>query len=620
MSTGKLASHAPESTAPSTTLPVVPRNTADLLVLTLARQGVEHIFLNPGTDTAPVQEAIAHCAEAGAHVPRVVTCAHEAVALAAAHGYFALTGRPQVVMVHVDVGTQNLGSMLHNAFRGEAGVVVIAGLTPTTWNGELPGGRDTIVHWHQDVPDQSGIVRPYVKLTGELRTPESVPGQIARAVQVASSAPAGPVYLTVAREVLMQPTRTQPTTPQRQGPATRTAPDPEVLVEVARVLAYAVRPVISTSRVGRDPAAVQELARLAELLGAPVVDRRERLNLPTTHPCYVPDSASAAVLLAEADAVLVVDSDVPWIPLRAAPGDHATVVQVDADPVRASTPGWGFEADFRVQADPRIALRELHAEVSRVGGPGLAHHGAERLAVLVSRADEGDGSIDPGATAGAATLSVKAVVQALDDALGDDDIVVEEAVTNSETLRCHLRRTQPASLFQSGGSGLGWGVPGAIGAKVAMPQRRVVAVVGDGSFLFASPTAALMASLEAQAPVMVVVLQNGGYAASSRPVHELFPDAVLPDAVLPDAVLPDEGSPGAREVVGTRFAVMPDLAKLADACHAHGEHVHRPDELGGAMQRALDATAHGRSAVVVAHVGSPWLPEPSTTAPRGERR
>jgi acetolactate synthase I/II/III large subunit len=603
MSSGKLVEQSPESPTP-TTARSVPRNTAELLVLTLARQGVEHIFLNPGTDTAPVQEALAHCARSGARVPRVVTCAHEAVALAAAHGYFALTGRPQVVMVHVDVGTQNLGSMMHNAFRGEAGVVVVAGLTPTTWNGEQPGGRDAVVHWHQDVPDQTGIVRPYVKLTGELRTPESLPGQIARALQVAASAPAGPVYLTVAREVLMQPSTTQPTTPDRQGPATPTAPDPDVLAEVARILAYSERPVITTSRVGRDPAAVDELVRLAELLGAPVVDRRERLNLPTTHPCYVPDAKSGGALLAEADAILVVDSDVPWIPLRAAPDVHATVIQVDADPVRRTTPGWGFQADYRVQADPRIALRELHAHVGRAGGPGLARHGAERLAALTARATQATSRPrDNGAGPTSARLSVAAVVQALDAVLDDDDIVLEEAVTNSEVLRCHLRRTRPATLFQSGGSGLGWGVPGAVGAKLAMPQRRVVSVVGDGSFLFASPTASLLAALEAEAPVMVVVLQNGGYAASSRPVHELFPD---------------EASPQDREVVGTRFAVMPDFAKLADACHAHGEHVHRLEELGGAMQRALDATSHGRSAVVVAHVGSPWLPEPSTTAPRGE--
>jgi acetolactate synthase I/II/III large subunit len=604
MSTGKLVEHPPGSTAPTNTSPL-PRNTADLLVLALAEQGVEHIFLNPGTDTAPVQEALAHCASSGARVPRVVTCAHEAVALAAAHGYFAVTGRPQVVLVHVDVGTQNLGAMMHNAFRGEAGVVVIAGLTPTTWNGEQAGGRDAVVHWHQDVPDQAGIVRPYVKLTGELRTPESLPAQIARALQLATSAPAGPVYLTVAREVLMQPTATRPTTPDRHGPAAPTAPDPDVLVEVARVLAYSERPVITTSRVGRDPAAVGELARLAELLGAPVVDRRERLNMATTHACYVPDAESGAALLAEADAVLVVDSDVPWIPLRAAPGGHATVVQVDADPVRPTTPGWGFEADHRVQSDPRIALRELHTQLSRIGGPGLARRGAERLAALGARADDQrrarrDNDVDPGS----ANLSVAAVVQAIDDVLDDDDIVIEEAVTNSEVLRCHLRRTQPATLFQSGGSGLGWGVPGAVGAKLAEPQRRVVAVVGDGSFLFASPTASLLAALEAAAPVMVVVLQNGGYAASSRPVHELFPG---------------EASPQDREVVGTRFALMPDFAKLAEACHAHGEHVHRLQELGGAMQRALDTTAHGRSAVVVAHVGSPWLPGPSTTAPRGER-
>ncbi len=106
-------------------------------------------------------------------------------------------------MVHVDVGTQNLGSMLHNAARGEAGVVIIAGLTPTTTEGEQPGGRDVGVHWLQDIPDQAGVVRPYVKLAGQLLNPLTLERTLVRAFQVAASAPSGPVYLTIAREVLM---------------------------------------------------------------------------------------------------------------------------------------------------------------------------------------------------------------------------------------------------------------------------------------------------------------------------------------------------------------------------------------------------------------------------------
>jgi hypothetical protein len=188
--------HADPRTRPATSRSVPPGTGAEVLVQALVDEGVDFVFLNPGTDTAPVQEALARLAAAGATVPRVVLCPHEALALAAAHAYYAITGRPQLVMVHVDVGTQNLGSMVHNAQRGEAGVVILAGLTPVTAYGELPGGRDTPVHWQQDVPDQAGIVRSYVKWSGELRVVETITQTVRRAFQVGSPCRAPPARCT----------------------------------------------------------------------------------------------------------------------------------------------------------------------------------------------------------------------------------------------------------------------------------------------------------------------------------------------------------------------------------------------------------------------------------------
>lgn len=571
------------------------RTAAELLVLALAEQRVEVLFLNPGTDTAPVQEALTRLGGAGVPVPRVVLCAHESVALAAAHGFYAATGRPQVVMVHVDVGTQNLGSMLHNAFRGEAGVVIVAGRTPVTSNGELPGGRDSVVHWHQDVPDQAGIVRSYVKWAGDLTEARTVTAKVARAFQVARSTPAGPVYLTAAREVLMgSADGGAQVEPSRLKPATDSAAEPTTVQSAAMVLAAAERPVIITSRLGRDPDAVAELTRVAELIAAPVVDRRERMNLPTTHPCYVGEQQRGEELLGTADALLVVDSDVPWVPLRAEPPPEATVILMDADPVRATTPGWTFPADICLRATPRAGLRQLHEQLAAAADPHAQRWAARRDSLhAAARRTEQETSRDPDEA-----LSTPALAAALADVLGDDDIVVEEAVTGSEALRRYLRRTRPGTLFQSGGSGLGWGVPAAIGIRLARAGRRVVAVVGDGAFLFGAPAASLMAAVQADAPVLVVVLQNGGYAASSRPVLELFPDGA---------------SGHAGRVVGTRFTAMPDLAMLAWSCHAYGEHAYRVGEVADVLRRGLDALAMGRPAVVVAHVTSPWLPAATPT-------
>ena len=446
------------------------------------------------------------------------------------------------------------------------------------------------------MPDQHGIVRSYVKWSGDLTETSTLTAQVARAFQVARSTPAGPVYLTAAREFLMGAVDDgAPAEHSRLNAVTESAAEPAAVRSAASVLAGADRPVIVTTRLGRDPDAVAELTQMAELIAAPVVDRRERMNLPTTHPCYVGGQERAAALLHAADAVLVVDSDVPWVPLRAEPSGDATVILVDADPVRATMPGWRFPADICLRASPGIALRQLHEQLTAAEDLHSQRWASRRESLhAAARRPEPQASWDPGEA-----LSTVAVAEALTEALTDRDIVIEEAVTDSDVLRRHLRRIRPGTLFQSGGSGLGWGVPAAMGVKLARADRRVVAVVGDGAFLFGAPAASLMAAVQADAPMLVVVLQNGGYAASSRPVLELFPDGTSSDT---------------GDVVGTRFTVMPDLAMLAWACHAYGEHAYRAGEITDVLRRGLDALAMGRPGVVVAHVTSPWLPNAATAS------
>ena len=181
------------------------RTGAEAIFQLLVASGVDYVFLNPGTDTAPLQEALVALAADGERVPTLVPCLYENVAMAAAHGYFLVTRKPQLVVVHVDVGTQNLGGNVHDAMRGQAGVVILAGRAPYTLDGSVPGGRDRSIQGQQDVPDQIGIVRGYAKWAHELTRVDTLHQLIPRAVQIAASEPAGPVYMTAAREVLMQP-------------------------------------------------------------------------------------------------------------------------------------------------------------------------------------------------------------------------------------------------------------------------------------------------------------------------------------------------------------------------------------------------------------------------------
>jgi acetolactate synthase-1/2/3 large subunit len=176
------------------------------------------------------------------------------------------------------------------------------------------------------------------------------------------------------------------------------------------------------------------------------------------------------------------------------------------------------------------------------------------------------------------------VAIALNEVLSEHDVVVEEAVTNAGAIAQFLERRQPGTFFRAGGPGLGFGVGGSVGIKLAVgPARQVVTVVGDGSFLFSVPVAGLTLSAEAAAPVVVVVLNNGAYRASQLPVFDLFPAG---------------SSSRQGQAVGTFFQSPPDFALLARACHAHGEQVTDRAQLVDALQRGLEAAARGQAAVV----------------------
>jgi len=158
-------------------------NVSDAFIELLNTSGVDYIFINPGSDSAPVLESIARFKAAGRPAPHLVLCLHESVAMAAAHGYFMITGRPQVVFVHVDVGTLNIGANLHNAQRGRAGVVICAGRTPYTVDGNVQGGRNRRMQWMQEQFNQSGIVQGYVKWHYELTSGYNLRLAVQRAFQ-----------------------------------------------------------------------------------------------------------------------------------------------------------------------------------------------------------------------------------------------------------------------------------------------------------------------------------------------------------------------------------------------------------------------------------------------------
>src|SRR5438105_10141832 len=283
MAISTMAHSATAVAQPSSSRSTAPaRTAAEAIFQLLVASGVDYVFLNPGTDTAPLQEALVALAADGERIPNLVPCLYENVAMAAAHGYFLVTRKPQLVVVHVDVGTQNLGGNVHDAMRGQAGVVILAGRSPYTVDGVLPGSRDRAIQWQQDVTDQIGIVRSYVKWSHELSRVDTLHQLLPRAVQMAASEPCGPVYMTAAREILMQPPadyQVDLSVANRTQPLVTSAGDPRALDQLAEWLASAEAPLAITGNMGRHTEAVTHLVKLADTLGMRIADTRGPLNV-----------------------------------------------------------------------------------------------------------------------------------------------------------------------------------------------------------------------------------------------------------------------------------------------------------------------------------------------------
>jgi acetolactate synthase I/II/III large subunit len=549
------------------------RDAAAELVRTLADEDVEYLFINPGTDTAPVQEAMAAARAKGTPHPRAVLCTHEFVALSSAMGHYFASSRPQAVMVHVDAGTLNLGGAIHNAQRNRVPVVIFAGRSPYSAAPEIPGHRDTFIHWQQEQLDQQAVLRAFGKWTMEVPRGRELGGIVRRAYQVARSDPPGPAYVMLPREALMEPAGELPTTRlQVPRPA---APDPAGLAEAARILADARRPVIITGRSGARPGAVASLVRLAELLGCPVIDHRDRLNFPPRHALYAGEGAGE---LRVADVILLLDVEVPWVPVQVTPSPDATVVQIDVDCVKATMPSWTYPIDLALTADTSVALPLLEDELRALATPERTARWRDRLPEVTRRLE----AARLQCSVLAAREAPDAMLRALDKALPPEAIVLEETVTNRGAVIRQLSR-EPGFLYGTGAPALGWAVAGALGVKLARPRSPVVALCGDGSFNFSVPTAAIWSAHKAAAPFIAVILNNQAYRASKLPVQQLYPKGEA-DA---EGAFPE-----------TDLSPSPDYVQLARAYGGDGEVVERPDELPAALERCLEVQDGGACAVV----------------------
>jgi acetolactate synthase-1/2/3 large subunit len=550
----------------------------------LVARGIEYLFGNGGTDFGPIVEAYAKRIAAEEPLPRPVTVPHEITAVAMAHGYTMVTGRPQAVMVHTIPGTANALSGIINASRAQIPMLFTAGRTPLT-EGDLRGSRDGGIHWAQESFDQGSMVREWVKWDYELRSGSNIETIVDRALAITKSEPAGPVYLTLPREILSQEIANFEFSDKARMAPSETAPAPATVAEAAKRLAAAKHPIAITQALGRDPRAVPLLVELAELLGMPVFESNPaRFNFPQDHPLHV--GFNAAAHLADADAVVLLETDVPWAPKRATPRSGAAIIAVGEDPIFSRYPVRGFPADIVLAGSPRLALSELLRElralhvdtaaVSRRNERWQGEHDRLRAETL-ARAE---------AARSKAPIQKQWFSQCVQDIRDENTALVNELGVDPT----QLCTTKAGTYYSHSPAGsLGWAEGAALGVKLADPDKAVICTVGDGSYIFGTPAATHWVSRAYNLPVLFIVYNNAGWNAVANSTR---------------GVAPDGWATRTHNFPFTDLSPSLDFEMFCQAAGGYGERVEDPEQVPAALKRGLDIVRNEKRQVLLNVIGT----------------
>jgi benzoylformate decarboxylase len=471
-----------------------------VLMETLVGQGVEYLFGNPGTTESPIIDSLQDYPQI-----RYVLGLHEGVALGAASYYAQASGRVGVVNLHVAPGLGNALGMLYNALKAGSPLVVTAGQQDTRLRLREPLlGHDLVA-----------MAAPVTKWSVQAERGDEVASVLRRAFKVAQEPPGGPVFVALPIDVLEQETE-QAALP----PATlylEHEPDPAGVAVAVEALLASRHPVIVAGDDVRRRGAHAELRSLAESLGAAVWVEgvRQHLVFPTTHPSYrgqLPfDAAAIRKALDGADAVLLVGGpffEEVWFAPGSPFAEDAAVLQIEDSPGRLAR---NYPLRVGLLASPAAGLRAVRLALERAGGSALGAAAAERNATLRSlRARDMAAQRERAAKRwNSEPIAIPRLMAEIETALPPDAIVVDEAITASIDLARTLTFEQPGDYFGARGGGIGQGLPGALGVKLAYPGRPVVAISGDGSSMYSIQ--ALWTAAHHDLAVIFVILDNREY-------------------------------------------------------------------------------------------------------------
>ena len=491
-------------------------NGAEAFVATLRHWGVDTFFGLPGSTEAPLLEAFRE--DGGI---RYVLALHEGVAVAMADGYARATGKPGVVGLHTTVGTMNGMSQLFNSAKDGVPVVMTA------------GHKDTLVLAEDgfcSLPDLASLLRSFTKRSRQALSAETIAAELARALAVATANPTGPTFLAVPEDMMERALPTPLDLDSLPGVAGPVAPGPGpqgAIEATAALIAQASRPVLvlGTAAAG----AVVPASRLAQDAGMAVMaaDLTDlaRLDYPGDGQGYLGVYGDDQEALKGCDLVLAVGCRAFYpfsarLRPRLPPG--AALVHIHPDPAELGT---RVATRLAIPADPGTALEAVVRAHHRLQDGRRADGRRTYLREVEGKRAR---SLEEELTsrAGRTPVEVAEVASHLAGALPDGTILVEESVRASKLIFRHCGVPRNGEIWRSSGGALGWGLPAAVGAKLGRPDRPVVVLLGDGTLHFS--VQALWSAVSQEAPLVAVVLDNGGYLAVKRAIENLLEVPVDP--------------------------------------------------------------------------------------------
>ena len=555
------------------------------IVKVFERAGIDYIFCSPGTEWPPVWEALAGLKERGVDRPKYINCRHEALAVAMASGYTKVTGRPQAVLLHATAGPLNAAMFLRAAYQERVPMVICCG--ETAGFGEesrLPDPGNQWIHDLTDIGGPAELLRRCVKWSDRVTSSTILIQSLERAMQIAVEPPAGPVLLGVPFECMLD----EVSLPEDDRPNRVARPfsiDEPAIQEAVGMLLRAQRPVLVTEHVGRDASVVGPLVELCESLAIPVIEsfRPAFLNFPRSHPLYLPYDPRR---IESADLVLIADAVTPWYPVTKGPKADIKVIFLGDEYPYSRLPFWGYKVDLALIAPPATTLARLLSRIKAsegfVGNRPAYEERSRRIreehdkqvAAMQREAVEhkNDAPVDP-----------RWLCQALNESIPANAVIVEETTVHRTLIQNMIPRTEPMSYIARVTGGLGVSLGYALGAKLAMKERPVFVLIGDGGFHYNPVPSCLGLAQEYELPIIVVVFNNQRYLSMERGLLKYYPD-------------------GVSKKTGVHFGgpilPNPDYRLYADIYGGYGVRVTDPKDIPPAIAQALEHAARGRLALV----------------------